>query len=40
MRIEKIMRAHAKQGDKVVYRVAPSTDTLFFTAYKIAFCSA
>src|SRR6188768_286749 len=35
-----MMRAHARHGDKVKNKLAPSTSVLFFTAYKIAFCSA
>src|SRR5687767_4434794 len=40
MPMEKITRAQAMQGESVMYRVAPSSDTLFFAAYRMAFCSA
>lgn len=35
-----IIRAHARQGVKVRYRVDPSTVALLFTAKMMAFCSA
>src|ERR1051326_571609 len=38
--MEKITRAQAMQGERVIYKVQPSSCTLFFAAYKIAFCSA
>ena len=40
MPIVKITRAQEIQGESVTYNVAPSIETLFFEAYKIAFCSA
>src|SRR5690606_615213 len=32
--------AQARQGASVTYNVEPSTEALFLTAYKMAFCSA